>query len=355
MSAIHDALKQSKNLEQHVSSNYNPLAQPSIAIKNTYGYWLVGILFLIATAAILLVPQHNILETSALITPVTESASQNKPVALTNENSTLENKTSQLSLVSETAQKPSDSQQEIVMSKVEPTGEQITDYPSIDKSKSIEVIQPFAEKSTIESVSVIIPAPKQKIQETEPLQIEEPIVEAKKAPELPIVKTTIPKPVKTTQATLISQSVSHWQNSVEHYISLGEVEKAEAELKKWIGVVPTDPVPHLWLARIYINNGFYRSAQPLLVKIKTADSLALQGVVHERLAEYSAAEKIFGQLYKQNQTNHKWLLFWAINAENAGQLAKSAKLYQNYLSLFTSEDAKLTEFAKGRLNILGGG
>jgi len=153
---------------------------------------------------------------------------------------------------------------------------------------------------------------------------------------------------------VIVRSKNLWQQQVQQAVAEGAIEQAEAILKQWLGAAPSDPVPRIWLARIYINSGFYRAAEPLLTTLTGSDANALLGLIYERTDRPQLAAKLFEALYQVNPENGRWLLFWAINSENSAQLAKSRSLYQTYLTLFELEDPALTQFSQQRLTALGG-
>ncbi|WP_320827279.1 tetratricopeptide repeat protein [Reinekea sp.] len=155
------------------------------------------------------------------------------------------------------------------------------------------------------------------------------------------------------RASIIQDSKNLWQQQVEQAVAVGAIEQAEAILKQWLGAAPNDPVPRVWLARIYIGNGFYRAAEPLLSNPTDSETKALLGLVYERTARPQLAAGLFEELYRVSPENGRWLLFWAINSENSGQLAKSRTLYQTYLTLFGSEDEALTQFSQQRLTTIG--
>jgi tetratricopeptide (TPR) repeat protein len=150
------------------------------------------------------------------------------------------------------------------------------------------------------------------------------------------------------------QSKSLWHQQVQQAMAEGAIEQAEAILKQWLGAAPSDPLPRIWLARIYIKNGFYLAAEPLLTNLSGSDAKALLGLIYERSDRPTLAAKLFEALYQVNPENGRWLLFWAVNSENSGQLAKSRSLYQTYLTLFELEDPALTQFSQQRLTTLGG-
>jgi hypothetical protein len=171
---------------------------------------------------------------------------------------------------------------------------------------------------------------------------------------VPEAELTFASPVERPTDSVIVQSKNLWQQQVQQAVAEGAIEQAEAILKQWLGAAPTDPVPRIWLARSYINNGFYRAAEPLLMTLTGSDANALLGLIYERTDRPQLAAKRFEALYQVNPENGRWLLFWAINSENSGQLAKSRSLYQTYLTLFELEDPALTQFSQQRLTTLGG-
>lgn len=153
---------------------------------------------------------------------------------------------------------------------------------------------------------------------------------------------------------VIRQSQNNWKAQVEAHIAAGEIEQAEALLKTWISTIPDDSTARIWLAKIYINNGFLRAAEPLLKPINDTEAKALLGLIYERTNRPLPAATLFEELFRANPAEGKWLLFWAVNTENLGELAKSRTLYQNYLTLFSQNDANLTQFADRRLRALQG-
>ncbi len=170
-------------------------------------------------------------------------------------------------------------------------------------------------------------------------------------------KTEVTEPSNTPTAEVnpgIRNSINTWQQQTEQHLARGEIEQAEALLKNWIAALPNDSQPRIWLARIYINNEVYRAAEPLITNVSSAEAKALLGVIYERTSRPESAIKIFEDLYRAQPSNYRWLLFWAINSENAGQLAKANALYQTYLQQFSSDDAQLTAFAQQRLRNIQG-
>jgi hypothetical protein len=168
------------------------------------------------------------------------------------------------------------------------------------------------------------------------------------------VKLAGPIPDDQSIDSVIVQSKSLWHQQVQQAMAEGAIEQAEAILKQWLGAAPSDPLPRIWLARIYIKNGFYLAAEPLLTNLSGSDAKALLGLIYERSDRPTLAAKLFEALYQVNPENGRWLLFWAVNSENSGQLAKSRSLYQTYLTLFELEDPALTQFSQQRLTTLGG-
>jgi tetratricopeptide (TPR) repeat protein len=162
-----------------------------------------------------------------------------------------------------------------------------------------------------------------------------------------------PAPAIQSRASVIQDSKSLWQQQVEQAVATGDMEQAEVVLKQWLGAAPNDPVPRGWLARIYMGKGLYLAAEPLLNNPVDTESQALLGLVYERTDRPRLAAELFEQLYRLNPKHGRWLLFWAINSENSGQLAKSRTLYQTYLTLFGSEDEALTRFSQQRLTSIG--
>jgi cytochrome c-type biogenesis protein CcmH/NrfG len=154
--------------------------------------------------------------------------------------------------------------------------------------------------------------------------------------------------------SFIQSKTAQWQQETENHIRKGEIEQAERLLKQWISTLPKDITPRIWLAKIYVNNGFYQAAEPLIANLDHEEAQGLMGIIYERTSRPALASNVFENLYRSSPNQGKWLLFWAINAENSGELAKSSALYQNYLKVFSDDDANLTTFATVRLKALRG-
>jgi hypothetical protein len=154
--------------------------------------------------------------------------------------------------------------------------------------------------------------------------------------------------------SVMRSTTDQWQQQIEQHISNGEIEQAELILKQWISTQPRDATPRIWLAKIYVNNGFYQAAEPLVSGIEHTEAQGLLGIIYERTARPAQASNVFETLYRSAPEQGKWLLFWAINTENSGQLAKSTALYQNYIQVFSDDDVNLTAFASRRLKAIRG-
>lgn len=163
-----------------------------------------------------------------------------------------------------------------------------------------------------------------------------------------------PQPVEEAVA-VIQKSQAKWQKDIQNHIVNGNISQAEVQLKQWIGAIPADPTPRIWLARIYINKGLHQAAEPVLSGLKdNTEANALLGIVYEKTNRPTLAANVFEQLYRNHPENNRWLLFWAVNSENSRELAIAKTLYQNYLERFASVDAALAQFAQSRLQALGG-
>ena len=160
--------------------------------------------------------------------------------------------------------------------------------------------------------------------------------------------------VENSTVQVVRQAEQQWQREIEEHLAADRIEQAEARLKQWISAQPKADTPRIWLAKIYINNQLYTAAEPLVRRVETADAQALMGVVYERTGRHSQAAEVFQALFQRQPDQSQWLLFWAVNAENSGQLAKSRQLYQTYLQQFSLENESLRQFAASRLQILGG-
>ncbi len=345
MSIIHKALKRADPSDQiHTKSAYNPLSshKKNKAIQ-TYAYAIFGIICVTGAIGIVTWQPTNVAPMLPNVEPTSVATEQNT--------------SSEDSLISP----PQDTAE---LSTATKNSETVT----VDAPEVIALAPAQAETPT---PAVSVPRTEAITTETTPTVIKKLAVAAKTEKPIiqPVVKKTLktqdkvtgptektsadePKPIKKVQVSIIKASQNQWQHQVETYIENEELEQAEAVLKQWIGAAPTDEVPRIWLARIYINNRFYQAAEPLLEPLKTIDARALLGVVYERTNRPQSAANQFEALFREQPENGRWLLFWAINGENSGQLEKSHTLYQNYVTLFPQEEPTLVAFAQQRLSTL---
>ncbi|TXR54305.1 hypothetical protein [Reinekea thalattae] len=153
----------------------------------------------------------------------------------------------------------------------------------------------------------------------------------------------------------IRRSSLNWQEKVSQALQAQDLNEAEQQLKLWIGAQPDAAEPRLMLARIYISREHHLAAEPLLANLQgQIEADALLGLIYEKTQRHALAADTFKQLYRKQPSNHKWLLFWAINSENSNQLEIAKRLYQTYISQFSQVDSALTGFAQRRLSALGG-
>jgi len=364
VSLIHKALRQADQTSS--SSNqtaYNPLTPKSTKKPSASPYTIAGVVFFCAALGVLFWPK-KLSENS----PVTTA--NNEAVIPSTEAKNSESLSATIPAIETPVETPDELQEPtpvIVIAKNEETVESPSqaNEPKIETPTDVEKsqIEPSADSnSTIKNnsenkqTSVIASAPV-KPTEAKPKETVEP------SPSIEVKQTgsSVTESSNSTKVTeqkpinsIVSNSKFYWKEQVEQHIKSGEIEKAEAVLKQWIGASPNDSAPRIWLARIYINNGFYQAAEPLLRNLTSTDAKGLLGIVYERTNRPAYAASLFEELYRANPENGRWLLFWALNAENSGQLAKSSTLYQNYLNVFSFEDAKLTGFAEKRLRVIGG-
>jgi hypothetical protein len=379
MSAIHKALSQ-KNASQavDVSSSYNPLAAKSKTRSKLPWQTVFIILFLMATIAVILWPTRST-QSDELVPPVkeeqTELPAQSASLEMEEPETPVES-TAPPAIVESTAEQ-SDLGLPIELSDV-PESENST--VSDNTTETISIAEQAAPSISSPNTAPEI-APKPAI-ETPPVTSQSttaglvPVIDAELGEEVQQSSTvsiassndTIESEADATSTVnpsagelntqdtigVIRKSQNNWQAQVENHIANGEIEQAEALLKTWIATVPSDSTARIWLAKIYMNNGFLRAAEPLLKPVKDAEAKALLGIIYERTNRPLAAATLFEELFRSDPTEGKWLLFWAVNTENTGELAKSRTLYQNYLTLFAQDDANLTQFAERRLRVLQG-
>jgi hypothetical protein len=380
VSAIHNALSQTDNNEaQSSSSRYNPLSRApnsTVKFKNPVYYGL-AFAFLLGAAGLFLwpsqTPNSEIQTDTQMASTVTLASEEQEALAPTNSGNDIVS-TNQAELPEASTQATStDSELVNIETAQENTPLDTDKLPSTLDSLVIPELE--VQPSKTETVIASVPKTAKTI---EPAVIKSAAIVANEqdkdiaessnatnrvkpnATQSSVTSSSGPDSSNTTTTgstqsqSVVTRSVSNWQNQTEQFIENGELEKAEAILKQWIGALPKDPTPRIWLAKIYVNNGIYRAAEPLIQGLDNAEAKGLLGIVYERTQQPARAAKVFESLYREQSNQGKWLLFWAINEENSGQFAKSAALYQNYLKVFSLDDAKLTSFAENRLNVTRG-
>lgn len=370
MSLIHKALQQSASeTAQARSSSFNPLSGTAKPNNKQLTLSLISVLLVVAIVVVILWPTHSTDET----TPATVLAGTDTPiedpieVATTPELESIETASTEdlddtpifeEALSEETAQ-IFNSQIDDLTNVQQPS--QQTTVTTEDSIQQIAVESQTAEPVHVQRTTTAVQPAQAQVSQTVPA--------IKSATSSPIVNensVSVSRPVAaiasradsaselTSEQSIVKTSESIWSSQVERHLENGEVEQAEVKLKQWIGAAANDPQPRIWLARIYINNGAEKSAEPLLVGQTSAEALGLLGIVYERTARPQQAATVFEGLYRSQPSNGKWLLFWAINAERSGELAKSGQLYQTYLNLFSFDDQALSRFAEQRLAAVGG-
>jgi hypothetical protein len=346
MSAIHQALKQAQSDEPRHSS-YNPLAdkvtpRPKQTTNSYILYWLLAGAFIALVPIVIFWPAAN--PTS----PATTSPVRAAQVTLSNSNTVSEDITSADTIDTTSLNNTAPGVEEVAVVQALPV-DVIAD--PIAKPEPKVVIEPNQSVATRQDAASNPQAIKKVQIISETIETER-IQEPPKAPAL--VQPQTPTPSLSEPTQIITVSAQKWQTTVEQHLARDELEQAEAVLKQWISASPKDESPRIWLARIYLSNNFYSSAEPLLTQLTSSEALALKGILYEKTKQYPLAVAQFSELFQRQPDNGKWLLMWAINSENSGKLAKSFDLYQTYVNSFRYEDADLTTFAQQRLNALEG-
>ena len=363
MSAIHQALRQTDSDGNSVARhNFNPLTQQKTASRHSISYYLLGCAFLLIAAGIVFWPQSQSAPT-AINSPDNQDATTPDSVA-NNSNDLADNVVAINSTDKSEPSTPVSDAYTVAIEENTPTA------TAVAQSSNEKVEQnntaPLVSVGPTPTVVVSQKATSDVAKETKVTQpaIPQTTVAAEANTETinPKNNTTATTPTPTTDAatpslqeqtaSVISVSTNTWQENVTAYIANGEIEQAEAELKRWISASAKDAVPRIWLAKIYINNGVYRAAEPLIETINNNEAKALLGIVYERTSRPALAAVLFEELYRADSSEGKWLLFWALNTENSGQLAKSLALYQNYLQVFPTDDANLSNFAQQRVRVI---
>lgn len=360
MSLIHKALnKNNPTSAPKSSTSYNPLAQGT-SESSSKSIVLIGlaIILIVGVALTIFWPTQASPELSdrqdasikaelieaPVIEPVevsTESAAQSKSV----EPDTTEKTDLSAELIAEieglSAQVEAlKAQSQTTAPTVNVSTKTVEPEAEADENNAVTVTPLAAQETSTSQIAAITP--------TKNVQVESSTTK-------PVLASNKPaEPVRQSSPTFIQTTQSQWQNKVESAMALGNIEEAELRLKEWIDADARDETPRIWLARIYLNNKAERSAEPLLKGLKSVDAQALIGLVYERTGRHALAATTFERLYRNEPSNGRWLLFWAINSEREGQLEKTAQLYQTYLQAFPYEDAALSQFVRQRLTVLGG-
>lgn len=359
MSAIHQALQKAEHspAEPLTDAYYNPLASNNAAPKprdsKTLIYWVLAALFL------LLVPV-------VLFWPLSEDEQGTETQGVASEISTPEvtpNGTNDNVLVLtqlETAEPPAvlEAPEESIENATTPASD--TEATAV-VSKELPTTEPNASATLNSEANTDVKPITQSEIETQP--IKSAVQTTQNTTELnptPASKPTQsitqaqPSESKAQNTDVVTASAQHWQSKVEAHIANGEIEYAEAVLKQWIGASPKDEAPRVWLARIYISNNLYRPAEALLNEISSSEALALKGVIYEKTQRFVLAAEQFSELFNREPDSGRWLIMWAVNTENSGQVSRAVGLYKAFINNFNYEDPQLVQFAQQRLQSLGG-
>jgi hypothetical protein len=343
MSAIHQALQRATNTpsEPLNQNDYNPLASnlglPKKKAKGIILYWILAGAFLVLIPVVVFWPtaiQPTPVESQqALLDGPDLEQPESNNTALLVESSPVE---SEALVAADTPSKndepkPLTPNNETIVSKSD-----TTNTPPASPAKTSLVSPPSSNETQPNTQPVVKPEP----------VVQKPIVAAvAKVPEEPKTESSL---------DVVTVSAKHWQSKVEQHLADGNIEHAEAVLKQWIGGAPQDEAPRLWLARIYLSNQSYSSAEALLSQLESNEALALKGILFEKTKRYSLASAQFSELFEREPESGRWLLMWAVNTENSGKLARSLDLYQAFIRNFNYEDEALTTFAQQRIRALGG-
>lgn len=157
---------------------------------------------------------------------------------------------------------------------------------------------------------------------------------------------------RTPAVNSIEASLGGQQTAVQQALLKGDIQRATLLLEQFVAASPQNSTAKIWLAKIYIRQGAYPSAETYLTDLPDTEARALLGIVYERTERPERAATQFRQLFLQAPQQGRWLLSWAINAENSGQSLQAHTLYQRYLTDFASEGEALVTFAQERLAAL---
>lgn len=373
MSRIHRALQNTgTGQNSRRTSGFNPLTGKTKTGNSRIGYYGLSGLMLAAAAVVFLWPSaESLIESAQSVDKNEPPLTQQQPPAETETPSEavitdieasdvkpetmviapqVDTEPVQIQPAAKVAQNtqtpPAPESQDTAVSTVEPENEKIEQPVRTQNSipGAAEPKLPSIAKTEALKAPQAVPAVTPSQPEAEAVAASNPTIQ-------PVRKTSEPQ---LPQQSVIKTSQAHWQSQVESSIQSGNIEKAEAQLKQWITASPKDDMPRIWLARIYINNGFYKAAEPLLTDQTSTDAKALNGIIFEKTGRPALASKVFEDLFRADTGNHRWLLFWAVNTENSQQLVKARTLYQNYLDRFAAIDPSLTHFAQQRVAAIGG-
>lgn len=349
MSAIHKALREADdNRQQNSKAQFNPLWKTEKKSNLSLPLYGVAVLFFVGAIALFAWPVDDVASTTAPPTVISttnvidnvndtnEVAEEtNTPVALIETDSLPDAVDSLQVPESEPPMKTEPTNSAVESTAVEQS--ELTTTTNKDQTNTAQEIKPLpAKRETVQQTSASTQASN-----------------TDRSPDIePAKQTTVTS--NQDNKTVIRSTTDQWQQEIERHISKGEIEQAELILKQWISTQPRDATPRIWLAKIYVNNGFYQAAEPLISDIQHPEAQGLLGIIYERTSRPALASNVFESLYRSSPEQGKWLLFWAINSENSGQLAKSSALYQNYIQVFSDDDVNLTAFASQRLKAIRG-
>ncbi|TCS43185.1 tetratricopeptide repeat protein [Reinekea marinisedimentorum] len=419
MSKIHQALQETNSAANpRQRRNFNPLSTTGSArSKRVAGYYGLALMLFIAAALVIFwpaKPSPQDLPLSRTVPPQTEVDSaatvqaRAEPIAVTTEPATQPASTAGMTAAEpETGhtvaaeEAPATEQLQTVQiteplvadpvaepkPEPEPEPEQATEIAQPNQTpaqpEAAEGITATATANTTTTTATAPPVRAEPVAEPKPMPVAqpEPTIQATTQPAASIQPAAAtqqpvsaipakpeagadpvnPEPVATAQpaedapTSVIQKSQAKWQSEIQSHIANGNMAQAEAQLKQWIGAIPGDPTPRIWLARIYISKGLHQAAEPMVSGLKdNTEASALLGIIYEKTSRPKLAASTFEKLYRSQPENNRWLLFWAVNSENSRELVIAKTLYQNYLERFAAVDAGLAQFAQSRLQALGG-
>lgn len=361
MSVMHRALSRTKGDHAQQSSDYNPLAATTSQTSSSSRLWLVSFGLLSAALLVVFWPERlrpddrlaapesepvaefidEVSRAEPILQPATDSESRPTPdTVLATDESPVSEETLELLLPEPSTTQPQASAPEPEPS--EPDLEQTAERTNPDDTAPSRMTDAPAASAETDTTAVTMVS--------EPAQTESGSVST-------VTGAADVQPRSSDEGSTIQkvrEAEVQWQNEIEGHLAAGRIEQAEALLKRWISARPKAETPRIWLAKIYINNQVYTAAEPLIRTIEANEAQALMGIVYERTGRHNEAARVFETLFQRQPEQSQWLLFWAVNTENSGELAKSRRLYQTYLQRFSLENESLRRFAAGRLQVLGG-